>query len=157
MDPADKLSVLLSVYKENADQARHHEQQRERITAIVAQTTGVVLGLLTFSKTGILTGSIEHALVAVFVIMLGILGFWSSWKHNERSRLHHHRIRELRGEMAGLSEIDLRGIFKRADAKHKKDYRFDPGRIRLHWAWKSFHVLIVCLGLALLGVVFVRC
>ena len=40
--------ILLARYKENSNRTRHHETLRERTTAMVAQTTGILLGLMGF-------------------------------------------------------------------------------------------------------------
>ena len=42
-------NYLLTRYKENADQARNHEQLRERTTRMVAMTVGILIGLLALS------------------------------------------------------------------------------------------------------------
>lgn len=54
-------NIIMGRYRENADQARHHETLRERSTSMVAQTSGVLLGLLGF-KEGRLVSSPTAAL-----------------------------------------------------------------------------------------------
>lgn len=149
MNEDKKLTVLLSVYTENSELARHHDNQRERITGIVAQTSGVLLGLLTISSFQTVFG-LSFLLVGCFITIFGFLGFAFSWKHNERARLHRHRVRTLRKEMSKISGIDLRELNKSASRNHAMDYsRIAPESLRLDWIWKSFHLLIVVLGLVI--------
>lgn len=75
--PQPNRDILLARYKENADQARHHETLRERSTVMVAQATGVMLGLLGF-KEGTLSHSSAAAAIAVFIVLLGAWGIFSS-------------------------------------------------------------------------------
>jgi len=149
MDPKDQQTLLIAVYKENADQARHHEQQREKITSIIAQTTGVVLGLLSISKAGQLQSHPLYAFIALFLVALALVGFMVCWKHNERAELHRERIGQTRKRLSGLSGLDLEKINADANAEHKKHYPV-PERIHSDWGWKLFHILVALLGAALL-------
>lgn len=58
-------AVLLARYTENCEQARHHEQLRERTTSMVAQTSGVMLGLLGFKE-----GTWKDNAIGLFIAVL---------------------------------------------------------------------------------------
>lgn len=124
-------TFLLARYKENADQARHHETLRERSTAMVAQTTGILLGLLGF-KEGTFATSHVVPLIAAFIILLGLWGIFSSLMFERRARRHRDRIDKIRKQLESGFEPDPRGR-------------------RLIWVWVLFHTGIVLLGAALVA------
>src|SRR4051812_16126140 len=99
-------AVLLARYKENADQARHHETLRERSTAVVAQTTGVLLGLMGF-KEGSLSSSHVVPLISSFIVLLGLWGIVSSIVFNSRARRHRRRIDKIKAKLDGYEEEDV--------------------------------------------------
>lgn len=150
MEPRDQQTLVLAVYKENCDQARHHEVQRERVTTIVAQTTGFILGLFGFAKAWD-TPEYVHLTIPFFIIVLGLWGFVASWKHNERAKLHVQRVRQCRKRLANLSGVDLAAINDDADKAHLAE--FGPHaelQTRTHLVWKAFHLLIFALGIGIL-------
>ena len=122
--------VYLARYKENADQARHHEVLRERSTTMVAQTTGVLLGLLGFKEGNFLTSPIV-SLVGIFIILLGGWGIFSAVMAESRARRHRERIDGF------LTKLDTSFT---PDAKTKQTV----------WVWVLFHVGIIGLGIAIL-------
>ena len=126
-------AVLLARYKENADQARHHETLRERTTAVVAQTTGILLGLMGF-KEGSLYSSRVVPLISSFIILLGLWGIVSSIVFNNRARRHRDRIGYIRQKLdgGGTSEAD------------------NPWSLGLNWVWVLFHSFVVVLGLSIM-------
>jgi hypothetical protein len=127
-------AVLLARYKENADQARHHETLRERSTAVVAQTTGVLLGLMGF-KEGSLSSSHVVPLISSFIVLLGLWGLVSSIIFNSRARRHRRRIDKIRAKLEGYE---------------KEDVGDSPWRQGLNWVWVIFHSLIVVLGVSIM-------
>lgn len=151
MESKDQQTLLLAVYKENCDHARHHEVQRERVTAIVGQTAGVIIGLFGFSKFSASDIHSVHLIVPVFLILLGAWGFAAAWKHNKRSSLHRERVRQCRKELARLSGIDLTELNARAEANHGNKFGHNVKyEARTHIIWKAFNILVGLLGLALL-------
>lgn len=121
-----QVQILLARYKENSDQARHHELLRERSTAMVAATTGVMLGLLGFKDGGI-QHSESAAVVALFVILLGAWGIFSSLVFESRARRHRIRIDRF------LTALGVNVSLRRK-------------RHELNYVWLLFHFAIVCLG-----------
>ena len=122
-------AVLLARYKENCDQARHHEVLRERTTAMVAQTSGVMLGLVGF-KEGQWKDNPVGQLIAAFIIVLGAWGVFSSVMFEMRARRHRKRIASIRAQLEPNSEPGL-------------------NTKQMVWVWVVFHTLIILLGVAL--------
>jgi hypothetical protein len=128
--PDWKKRLLLARYTENCEQARHHEAMRERTTSMVAQTTGVILGLFGF-KEGSWHNNPVGQLLAVFVIILGAWGIFSVCISESRIRRHRERITEIKLELDSKSEPSL--------------------PTRKTWiVWSIFHCGVVILGLVLL-------
>jgi hypothetical protein len=113
--------ILLVRYKENAEQARHHEQLRERSTSMVAATTGVLLGL-----TSLKDGSPFTPLAGAFIILLGLWGVYSSIAFENRARRHRARIGTI------LNQLGL-------DVEQSTSHTF-------YLVWVAFHIGIVALG-----------
>jgi hypothetical protein len=157
MEPKDQQTLVLAVYKENCDQARHREVQRERVTAIVATTTGLLLGLFGFGHDAWSKPERIHLVIPVFLILLGLWGFAASWKHNERSSLHRQRIRQCRTQLEKLSAVNLAEIKEKADVAHGKEFGWKVElETRTHIIWKTFNLLVVALGLVVLGHVLTK-
>ena len=119
-------AILLARYKENSDQARHHEVLRERSTAMVASTTGIMLGLLGF-KEGTVQHSSAAAIVALFIIVLGAWGIFSSLVFEARARRHRTRIDRF------LIALGVTISMRRK-------------RHELNFVWLLFHFAVICLG-----------
>lgn len=124
----ENRDVLLARYRENADQARHHELLRERSTAMVAATTGVLLGLAGFK--GGANPSQLAPLVGLFIALLGFWGIYSSIVFERRARRHRDRIVTL---LLRLGE----------------DVNFPPRRGTLNFVWILFHLAIIAVGITL--------
>jgi hypothetical protein len=121
--------ILLAQYKENCDQARQHENLRERTTAMIAATVGVLLGFLGLKASGSLLTDPLVPIIASFIILLGAFGMFSSWLFDNRARMHRATIDNI---LALLNAQPVR----------------PPGikKARLGWIWYAFHLLIVLLG-----------
>lgn len=147
----ERMTVLLALYKENADQSRHHETQRERVTALVGQASGVVLGLLG-AKAGVdALGRGVSIGVPIFLIILGLWGFFASSRHYERSRLHVHRLRQVRRELEELTGVPLREINRQAEDNHERTFDARSWRYtRTHAIWSAFHLIVSLVGFLLL-------
>jgi len=129
-DLGSRQAILLARYKENCEQARHHEALRERTTSMVASTTGVMLGLLGF-KEGTWGGNPIGILLAVFIVLLGAWGLYSVALSESRIRRHRERIDGIRKELEPT-------FFAAEPTKQTR------------WVWLLFHSAIVCLGFILL-------
>jgi hypothetical protein len=122
--------VLLARYGENCEQMRHYEALREHTTAIVAQTSGVMLGLLGF-KEGTWKGNPIGLLMAVFIAVLGGWGLFSAFLAESRIRLHRRRNDKIRPHLEIVLEPD----------SHWK---------WTVWVWVLFHCALIILGIILL-------
>jgi len=148
MDAKDQQTLLLAYLKENCDQARHHEVQRERVTAIVASTTGLIMGLFGFSSSWDHPTHV-HLAIPFFLIVLGAWGYLAAWKHHERSRMHVQRIRACRKQLQALSGIDLDALNAQAYEEHMA--RFGSSALyesRTHLIWKAFPIIVSLIGVA---------
>jgi hypothetical protein len=126
----------LAKYAENAAQARHHEAMRQSTTSMVAQTTGVMLGLIGF-KEGTWRGNPVGLIIAGFVVVLGLWGLTSA-VYSE-SRIQRHRARLI-------------------EAKKALDPKFVPDFPTRHtqWIWYAFHTVIILLGLLMALILYSR-
>ena len=129
--------VLLLRYKENCDQARQHENLRERTTATIATTVGVLLGVLGLKQNGAPPAGLLATVIAAFIILLGVFGIFASAAFEIRARMHRKRIAGILTKLDTLIEPDEAQT--EAEAK----------RIRFVWIWYGFHGMIVLLGIVL--------
>jgi hypothetical protein len=159
-DLSNLLSALRDCYQEHLNQARHHESQRERMSAlVVAVTTALV------SVTSQGAFALRTLPLALLLIPLGAFGLAFSRKHYERNRLHttiaRHYLRAIGGELAAPSPSIvgtlLEDIHKAGRKDHKEKFGTRDDRHasltawRLHTFWNGLHVLIVILGGVLAG------
>lgn len=139
----NRIDALQNMYNEHATQARQHEDQRERMTNLIAGITTVLVGLITYSKLSIY--SLPSALLLLYI---GIHGWRFSLKHYERNRLHVRILKEVRKEIdldLGLasnptnptvSTRNLEAIRKAAEEDHYKHHPAPPSEIQIKAANK---------------------
>jgi len=125
--------ILLARYKENCDQARQHENLRERTTATVAATVGVLLGFLGLKQSGVLLRGPVVPVIAAFIVLLGLFGIFAAWLFDNRARMHRDTIKNI---LTQLAATPVRGTVRK--------------KVRLGWIWYTFHALITLLGMVLL-------
>ena len=141
--PPDARALLLALYRENSEQARHSERQREAVTAIVVLAAALVLGL-------VMRRGAPGLLSAGFLVALGGFGFAASLRHFERSRLHVQRVHVTRRELSRLFGVDIEQLYGAASEEHEKRFRQLSRRTaRIHYVWQALHLAVVGLGLAL--------
>ena len=149
--PLPDETILLALYKENADQARQHELFRQTITTLVAGITGAVIGLLSLKDTGAVLHSPLLPVIVILVAVIGTFGLIASMKHYERNRMHIERIREIRkalDTLPGITPQLLQNI--NANAKNTHDPKFPHlSQLELNKVWNTFHLLVVILGITL--------
>jgi hypothetical protein len=160
------VAELETFYKDHSDQARQHEAQRERMTNLVLAITGVLVGLVTFSKLAL------WALPAALTVSaLGIFGYCFAGKHYERYRYHASIMQAARDEMdrlaaaPGTTPRPLSAIRSEGETKHYQKFTWprlrgtgNPlqaqakswiARQRLHVFWEAVHILVAVIGVAL--------
>jgi ATP/ADP translocase len=162
----EKADLYRNMYEEHAEQARKHEEQRERITGLVLSIVSILIGFITFAKL-----SIVSLAVSIPIIMLGAYGYFFAGKHYERFKLHTKIMRAMRHELDALSMNDnhtgksIAVLREEAEAKHYREFiwpTFSGGRSaaqnnatswiarqRLHVFWEAIHLMIIVIGICL--------
>ena len=91
----DRIESLWKFYDEHATQARQHEDQRERMTAVLVTLAGLLVGFLNADNQS----AAYRLLGSGALTILGLGGFLFSLKHYERNRYHARILNEIRGEI----------------------------------------------------------
>ena len=145
--PPDPRELLLTLYRENSEQARHYERQREVVTAVVASGAALVVGLVAPRAA-----AAPVLLAAALLVVLGAFGFAASLRHFERSRLHVQRVHVTRRELSRLYGVDIEQLYAVATRQHEQRFRRLSRRTaRIHYVWQALHVAVIVLGLLLAG------
>lgn len=137
----------LEIYKEQMTYARHHEDLRERSTSIILAVAGVIVALSGDIGDGFdLPGN-----AALFLMLLGVLGYCLNIKHYFKFKEHYDQAQVY------LRAIVPKGEVKNAAKKARNEARnADPIgesaaiELELNVLWKLCNVMIVLLGLAFL-------
>jgi hypothetical protein len=160
------MQHLQSFYDEHAQQARQHEDQRERATNILLSIAGILVGLITFADL-----SMSSLAASLTLIALGIFGFFFNGKHYERFKFHTAIMACVRAEIDELSAnpgktaAKLSDLRRQGEASHYMTFSW-PGfhgsssdlqgkakswiaRQRVHVFWETIPLLIAVLGSAL--------
>jgi hypothetical protein len=155
--PVPDETILLAVYKENADQARQHELFRQTITTLVAGITGAVIGLLSLKETAAVLQSPLLPVAGSFLAVIGTFGLIASMKHYERNRMHVERLRRARAQLDQLTSTKklLATIKDDADKDHNPRYPF-LSKKRLNTVWNLFHLLIIAFGITLCTLAYIH-
>lgn len=148
----DGKDILLALHHENSTQARHHEQQRQWGTAIVALAAAVVLARLSVGDGAGAGSTGMLCLHGLFLMMLGTFGFLASLHHHERSRLHVHRVHTVRKELSRLFPVDILDLYATANEAHLKKFPQMSNRTaRVHYIWQGLHATVIIIGAGLIG------
>ena len=143
----DKDQLYWGMYQEHVTQARQHEDQRERMTALVV---GITTAALAFAAQDGLTWN--DLLLTVPLITLGFFGRKFSKKHYERNRLHV----KIATEYVKAIDPNIYDLRDKAEATHKLKHNhiFEQ---RLYVFWEQLHYAVSMLGiLASLTIVSVK-
>lgn len=162
----EKADLYKSMYEEHAAQARKHEEQRERITALVLSIVTLLVGFITFAKL-----SMASSAASLLIVLLGIYGYFFAGKHYERFKLHTKIMRAMRRELDALTLNEghvgksVALLRDEAEAAHYREFvwpRFLGGRSaaqntatswvarqRLHVFWEAIHLIVVLIGVGL--------
>jgi xanthosine utilization system XapX-like protein len=156
---------LRMFFAEHAQQARKHEEQREKATNIILSITAALTGLVTFAKL-----SIWSLPAALAIAILGVFGFFFCGKHYERARMHTEILRQIRLEIDGagsvrrnlteLSQVGRQAHYKqftwpnaRADDVNHREAKSWIARQRLNVFWELLHALVVLIGVSLVSAI----
>jgi len=124
--------VLLARYRENCAHLRHLDMLLERTTSMVAQTSGVMLGLAGYraaSGTRLIDTSAGKVMPSFF-ILLGTWGMVSSIMIELRARPHRRRVRDLTVQLRGEEEPAWRPV-------------------HTIWIWIIFHACVAMVGVVI--------
>lgn len=159
--------MYLRYYEEHALQARRHEEQRERATAIVLTVAGFLVSFATFAKL-----SHSSVVAAASVALLGVYGYLFAGKHYERNRLHTAILKRVRKEIEimveseGYAPIPLSKIRSEAEERHNNEFTWPFSHSRapaarawitrasLHHFWESIHVCVFFLGIGMIVAIY---
>ena len=89
----ESVVTVMALYKEQTEQARHHEDQRATVTNYVLVLAGAVLGLVHVEAL-----RAAQALLGCFLVVVGGFGAAVTAKHYERNRYHARSLAYIDGE-----------------------------------------------------------
>ncbi len=155
---SDLAAALRDCYQEHLAQSRHHEDQRERMSALVV---AVATALVSVTSQGAF--QLRTLPLALLLIPLGGFGLAFGRKLYERNRLHttiaRHYLRAISQELSTAnrshSSTDLEEIHNAGREDHKQNFGKREEREasltgwRLHTFWNALHVSIMVLGVIL--------
>ena len=148
---ADETDILLKFCEEDWAQARQSEDQRAIVTNIILIITSAVLGLLSQREL-----VLEMLPLAVFLIVLGIYGGFTSQKYYERHQFHIERARAWRKRLEELTpKSQINKLREEANAKHSKKFR-RLEKLHLHTLWLFLHVAITSIGIILIALILIQ-
>ncbi|MDK1377242.1 MULTISPECIES: hypothetical protein [unclassified Sinorhizobium] len=138
----DKKDLLLSMYEEQAAQARQHEELRAKATNLTFIAGSVLISLLFKDGKPI----VDQTALAGVLIGVGIFGVLLSLKHYERNRLHVAIARRYRQALEHeLSTRDLSLMRELGQQDNERKYPW-LSRLRLNWLWSSSCVVFIIVG-----------
>ena len=165
----DVSDYLWNMYNEHTTQGRHHETQRTAVSTVVLALAGAVVAVVA-------QGHFRHTWsLAVFLILLGLVGALFSLKQAERTRMHitiagyFRKQLELSLASRGMTvsstgdEItsQLKSIGSNAREKHRAEWNWKTGRddknareqrdplFPLYWFFIALNLLVSILGVAI--------
>jgi hypothetical protein len=141
---ADAADFVLAVYNEHMAQARWHEEQREKVSALAFAGSSVLLTLGANGSQG------QRYLAHALVVGLGLLGATIALKHYERNRRHVRLGRSLRQRLdLLLPDASVGSILQVIPTLESGACRFIEG-IRLYVLWITLNLFNASLGAAML-------
>jgi hypothetical protein len=149
ISPTDDIEILLEFFKDNTIYQRHHEDIRFKGSQLVITIAGALLAFLKFTSPG----SSVNYVIAVFIVLLGILGIAQVLKHTERADRHATIARSIRAEIGQIalkySATSITTIHRQAANAHKSSAGF-AYKLRARWSWWGMHCAIMIIGVALI-------
>jgi hypothetical protein len=145
------VKVLIDNQMENSSFIRHYEDVRFKITQVTITLAGLLIGASRFtSQTAMPPSKLP---IALFIIVLGVIGILISAKYSERadrhaviSRAYRRAASNLIGKIQGH---DLEEIHSDAAALHANAWSLTSFLypIRARYFWLAVHACIVLLGI----------
>lgn len=167
------MDHLQNYYEEHAQQARQHEDQRERVTNIILSIAGALVGLITFAELSL--GALAASLT---LIALGVFGFFFSGKHYERFKYHTAIMKRIRDEIDKLRKdssstpAPLAQLRDDGEERHYEKFRWPQfggsnsesqqaatswiARQRVHAFWEAVPLMVAAFGIALTAAIVIK-
>ena len=151
MPPAEIAKLLLENQKENDAFIRHYEDVRFKITQVTVTLAGLLIGALRFGPRSL--RPVANLPVALFVIILGIIGILISAKYSERAdrhatiaRAYRRAVSALVGKIEGreIEEIHESAVSQHAASTGLTRLMY---AIRARYFWYAVHSCIILLGI----------
>lgn len=151
----DEKQALLEFAKLELEYAKHHDDQRGRMTSLILIVSGFCVASVGWDRK---IGD-SDAWIGGFLFFIGIYGVLFSLKHYENFKLHYARFREYRKEIdKSFGEIEIIDLKKEGDRKHLANMRYPfTKKIPLHMLWASLPVLVTIIGVAIFLCSFELC
>lgn len=138
----DDKDILLRMYLQECEFARHHEELRATAANIMIGVTAGILGLIAFDQKI----SANDLPLTIFLTILGIFGAVFNSKHCERVRLHLNRGKQYFVKLDQVTpELELMRLRQGGDSATKSKFRILYS-LRLNSFWLALHLLISLLG-----------
>ena len=143
----DEKQVLLELSKIELEYAKHHDNQRERMTSLILIFAGFCIASVGWDRQ---IGD-SDAWIGGFLALVGMFGVIFSLKHYENFKLHYSRFREYRAELDKKFENSpIMNLKNQGDCQHTRNMRYPfTKRIPLHRLWASLPALIAIIGCAI--------
>ena len=147
----NQTNIMLCLYQEHLNQARHQENQRSTMTNLILIICTALLAGITLDKILSLT----DLPLAIFLFTLGIYGAFFCAKYYERFRLHYERSRMVRKQLEKSVGLNTSSESqKAADLKTKEQFPI-MFNVRLYWLWIILMLIISLVGLGLIVAILI--
>jgi len=157
LSPSEMANILVENQKINNEFIRHYEDVRFKITQVTVTLSALLIGASRFDPHRVQSGNPPSASpIALFVILLGLIGIFISLKYSERADRHgviSRAYRRAASDVVGpINETTLEQIHQDAAARHAATRNatnlLRPIRARAFWV--LIHAAIVGLGILIL-------
>lgn len=154
----DLFSALRDMYQEHVAHARHHEVERERMTALIVAVATALIGVASHESL-----ALRSLPLTLLLIPLGLFGRRFSAKHYERNRMHTTIAKHFRdavdAELANPAVMVPPNVLGsiRVAGENDHNLNYAPGGRRrgarsavtdwrLYTFWERLHSSIIIIG-----------
>ena len=148
---SEKPDVLLALYLDNIQYARHHENLRSTMSNLIL-VVGAALGAVITMDNKI--NSMDLPFIG-FLVIIGLYGTFFSFRHFERFHSQYARARKLRAQLELAVDISISDMNKMADKEHAIRFPISH-KWSLSYFWAAIPLSIALLGVALFVVWIVQ-
>ncbi|MFE7778510.1 hypothetical protein ACFU5O_32455 [Streptomyces sp. NPDC057445] len=138
---ADRVDVLIELWKDERQQALQAEGQRAALTNIVIVVVAAGLGFVSQKRLGP-----SLLVVTLPMMLLGLYGALSCLKYRERFSLHSSQARRLRIELGRIDPtFSIEAGRQETKRRHRSRFSFLV-KIRLYALWVAIHAGVAVIG-----------